>query len=257
MNKENWNQNQRIKNNYSLTVHCCVISLCGESKKIHHYFQNLEKLGDTHRRIYNEKKTTQKDTTREHVARQSVSKLTLKIPPILLNTIKLVISLTWLEEIEHISIGHQHILFTNQKCAPYPERRTTWVERGIFVVTGMILWVEVHAQDIYKILQQQMKLSLTVTTTKYRLKAIGKILVRLRTTNNAKRSLLLKKEPYWTEKIGQEKARYIYCFVLRICLTWHIYLHLYKESWGVLRQKKTISERKNFEHSLCKQRSVP
>ena len=209
MNKENWNQNQRIKNNYSLTVRCCVISLCGESEKIHHYFQNLEKLGDTHRRIYNEKKTTQKDTTREHVARQSVSKLTLKIPPILLNTIKLVISSTWLEEIEHMSIGHQHILFTNQKCAPYPERRTTWVERGIFVVTGMILWVEVHAQDIYKILQQQMKLSLTVTTTKYRLKAIGKILVRLRTTNNAKRSLLLKKEPYWTENIGQEKARYI------------------------------------------------
>ena len=186
MNKENWNENQRIKNNYSLTVRCCVISLCGESEKIHYYFQNLEKLGDTHRRIYNEKKTTQKDTTREHVARQSVSKLTLKIPPILLNTIKLVILLTWLEEIEHMSIGHQHILFTNQKCAPYPERRTTWVERGIFVVTGMILWVEVHAQDIYKILQQQMKLSLTVTTTKYYLKAIGKILVRLRTTNNAK-----------------------------------------------------------------------
>ena len=142
MNKENWNQNQRIQNNYSLTVRCCVISVCGESEKIHHYFQNLEKLGDTHRRIYNEKKTTQKDTTREHVARQSVSKLTLKIPPILLNTIKLVILLTWLEEIEHMSIGHQHILFTNQKCAPYPERRTTWVERGIFVVTGMILWVE-------------------------------------------------------------------------------------------------------------------
>ena len=31
---------------------------------------------------------------------------------------------------------------------------------------------------------------------KYRLKAITKILVRLRTTNNAKRALLLKKQPY-------------------------------------------------------------
>ena len=75
-------------------MHCCVIGLCGESEKSHDYFLNLEKLGDTYRRIYNEKKTTQKDTTREHVARQSVSKMTLKMPPIILNTIKLVISFT-------------------------------------------------------------------------------------------------------------------------------------------------------------------
>ena len=50
-------------------MHCCVIGLCGESEKSHDYFLNLEKLGDTYRRIYNEKKTTQKDTRREHVAR--------------------------------------------------------------------------------------------------------------------------------------------------------------------------------------------
>ena len=71
-------------------MHCCVIGLCGESEKSHDYFLNLEKLGDTYRRIYNEKKTTR----REHVARQSVSKMTLKMPPIILNTIKLVISFT-------------------------------------------------------------------------------------------------------------------------------------------------------------------
>ena len=75
-------------------MHCCVIGLCGESEKSHDYFLNLEKLGDTYCRIYNEKKTTQKDTRREHVARQSVSKMTFKIPPIILNTIKLVISFT-------------------------------------------------------------------------------------------------------------------------------------------------------------------
>ena len=86
-------------------MHCCVIGLCSESEKSHDYFLNLEKLGDTYRRIYNEKKTTQKDTRREHVARQSVSKMTLKMPPIILNTIKLVISFTWLEEMEHVSIG--------------------------------------------------------------------------------------------------------------------------------------------------------
>ena len=86
-------------------MHCCVIGLCGESEKSHDYFLNLEKLGDTYRRIYNEKKTTQKDTRREHVARQSVSKMTLKMPPIILNTVKLVISFTWLEEMEHVSIG--------------------------------------------------------------------------------------------------------------------------------------------------------
>ena len=56
-------------------MHCCVIGLCDESEKSHDYFLNLEKLGDTYRRIYNEKKTTQKDTRREHVARQSVSKI--------------------------------------------------------------------------------------------------------------------------------------------------------------------------------------
>ena len=39
-------------------MHCCVIGLCGESEKSHDYFLNLEKLGDTYRRIYNEKKTT-------------------------------------------------------------------------------------------------------------------------------------------------------------------------------------------------------
>ena len=75
-------------------MHCCVIGLCGESEKSHDYFLNLEKLGDTYCRIYNEKKTTQKDTRREHVARQSESKMTLKMPPIILNTIKLVISFT-------------------------------------------------------------------------------------------------------------------------------------------------------------------
>ena len=43
-------------------------------QKSHHYFLNLEYLGDTYRRIFNVKKTTQKDTAREHVTRQSVLK---------------------------------------------------------------------------------------------------------------------------------------------------------------------------------------
>ena len=86
-------------------MHYFVIGLCGESEKSHDYFLNLEYLSDTYRRIYNEKKTTQKYARREHVARQSVSKMTLKIPLIILNTIKLVFSFTWWEEMEQMSIG--------------------------------------------------------------------------------------------------------------------------------------------------------
>ena len=47
-------------------MQCCVIGLCGESEKSHDYFLNLEKLGDTYRRIYNEKRRQLRRTQEEN-----------------------------------------------------------------------------------------------------------------------------------------------------------------------------------------------